>query len=93
MLVASCVNEYTLYFEIFLLTGNGINPYFSGNCCILLELLNTEECWGGLVNRVSNRTLSNSNCQYSARERCADALVKSYTFYNIHNISVVFCVT
>lgn len=74
MLVASCVNEYIIYFEIFLLTGDGINSYFSGNCCILLELLNTEECQGGLVNN-SNCTLSNSNCQYNAREQCADALV------------------
>ena len=55
-----------------------------------LELLNTEERWGGLVNGVGNPTLSNSNCQYSAREQYADAFVESYALLNM---SDVFCVT
>jgi len=36
MPVVSCVSESSLYFEVFLLIGDGINSYLLGNCCILL---------------------------------------------------------
>lgn len=84
MLVASCVSEYNLYFETFLLIGGGTDS----SC--LLELLNAEDHQGGLVNRVGNPTLSNPKLQYGATEQCVDAFVESYTLLNI---SDVFCVT